>query len=493
MIGKPFIHKVLSFHGTPYIYDAGTSEVFSVSKVVFDVVDDPDIDSPRDIIDKWKKEYDSRLISQALDEISSFQAKGYFLPCPGGKMSRPVCEDCLDDGFKSKHIQLTLNLTHECNMRCKYCAFSGLYKYQRTHSKLSMSTETAMKAIDAFMGQTQGAKESTLSFYGGEPLVQFDRIVAIVNYAMQLKQDRELHLHLTTNGTLLDDTILEFLIAHNVQVQISLDGPRDVHDRYRVYRNGDGTFDRIMANIRRIKSRGSDCRTLSFLSYSATIAPPYEMPAINEFFEQDEFSNDTLMVNYVDALDTTFFDRYFDGDRDINAYNEQVEKLEREYISDLISNRKPTKLATALFQKTTHCIHIRQRGPGDGPFRSNGICIPGERRYFVDVNGDIRPCERVQDAFVIGSVLQGGVDKDRVLGMVDEYISKSEEECSKCWAVRLCGLCFSMTVKANEFDIERKRENCLFTRSDMSRNLSRYLTIMEKNAKAFDNLGIAYF
>ena len=93
---------------------------------------------------------------------------------------------------------LILQVTQQCNLRCKYCAYSGNY-YNRSHTSNRMDFETAKKAIDFYLKRSEKADQLALSFYGGEPLLEFELIKKCVSYILQRKGDKKILFTMTTN------------------------------------------------------------------------------------------------------------------------------------------------------------------------------------------------------------------------------------------------------------------------------------------------------
>ncbi|MEA3295822.1 MAG: radical SAM protein [Patescibacteria group bacterium] len=132
--------------------------------------------------------------------------------------------------------QLSLEITQNCNLRCKYCVYGEDYFYYRSRSNKEMEYEVTKKGIEYVFNiiNERNKKEFSLSFYGGEPLLNFEIIKKIVKYSKKLFNKWKLRFSITTNGTLIDEEIINFLILNNFQVLISLDGPKDVHDAKRI-------------------------------------------------------------------------------------------------------------------------------------------------------------------------------------------------------------------------------------------------------------------
>lgn len=143
---------------------------------------------------------------------------------------------------------LILQVTQQCNLRCKYCAYSGNY-YNRTHSSERMSFEDAKRVIDFYLERSIEMDELALSFYGGEPLLEFDLIKRCVDYIISKSGERKVRFPMTTNGTLLTEEVIKFLVQHEFKLLISLDGNKESHDINRQFRNGGGSFEVIYNNF----------------------------------------------------------------------------------------------------------------------------------------------------------------------------------------------------------------------------------------------------
>jgi uncharacterized protein len=116
-----------------------------------------------------------------------------------------------------------------------------------------MSLETARKAVHFVMDLTPREEAIDFCFFGGEPLLRFSLLKDIVSYANERlgEMQHPVRLNVTTNGTLVNDAVLEFFERERVYLFVSLDGPQAVHDRHRRYRDGRGTFSDVMTNLRR--------------------------------------------------------------------------------------------------------------------------------------------------------------------------------------------------------------------------------------------------
>ena len=138
----------------------------------------------------------------------------------------------------------SIGLTHRCNLGCAYC-------YAGRSSKPDMSLTTAKMAVDFAFDISPLGQKIEFGFFGGEALIRFDLMQDICNYIeLKARQDHQpIRLSLTTNGTLLNTTMLDFFKAQNIELCISLDGPAHVHDLYRPYLNGRGSMADVVRSL----------------------------------------------------------------------------------------------------------------------------------------------------------------------------------------------------------------------------------------------------
>ena len=151
---------------------------------------------------------------------------------------------------------LCLHVAHDCNLACEYCfAGKGEYHGQRQ----LMSAEVGKKALDFLVRQSKGRRNLEVDFFGGEPLLNFDVVKELVAYGRSLeeKYDKNFRFTLTTNGLLLNDEILDFANREMSNLVLSIDGRKEVHDRMRPRRGGQGSYDEILPKLKKAAdSRG---------------------------------------------------------------------------------------------------------------------------------------------------------------------------------------------------------------------------------------------
>lgn len=151
---------------------------------------------------------------------------------------------------------LHINPTLDCNFDCWYC-----YENHIPHSKMNTEVLCATKLFISSVLQRPEIKSFELGFFGGEPLLYFNHIAKnIIDHAGKLcgKTEKKLHVHFTSNGSLLTDDIIRFLSKYSCGFQITLDGGEDQHNMTRFYKNKRGSFKDIVKNIHRLVAADID-------------------------------------------------------------------------------------------------------------------------------------------------------------------------------------------------------------------------------------------
>ncbi|MBQ9485352.1 MAG: thioether cross-link-forming SCIFF peptide maturase, partial [Clostridia bacterium] len=151
---------------------------------------------------------------------------------------------------------LCLHVAHTCNLNCSYCfASQGKYRGKRA----VMSFEVGKRALDFLVENSGTRRNLEVDFFGGEPLMNFDVVKKLVAYARSIekKKDKNFRFTLTTNGVLIDDDVIDFANREMSNVVLSLDGRKEVHDRFRVDYAGNGSWEKIVPKFQKlVKSRG---------------------------------------------------------------------------------------------------------------------------------------------------------------------------------------------------------------------------------------------
>ena len=314
--------KILEFQtkDNQYILDGVTGSVFAVDDIIIECLKRYETSKSYDeLYDELKKEYsDQYKIKAALSFVKKYSKKGAFyvqLDKEKNKWTRGVrfhnklVRDILKAGYTQ---QLVLNITEDCNMRCKYCYLSETYKHTRNRTSEIMSEETAIKSLDYFfellrqIAKFNPGKKCAITFYGGEALLNFEVIKKSIEYAKSNCPVTPM-FNITTNGTLLCGEIADYLVKNEVAISVSLDGSREEHDRNRVDAMKNGTFDTIIRNIKAFKRKYPDYHKINL-----TCVYDYnsDLEENDDFFAQEEELPLVGMVSPVVENGTDYYDDF---------------------------------------------------------------------------------------------------------------------------------------------------------------------------------------
>ena len=492
-IGKPFIKK-FKFDDLFYIYDVNTNQLVEVEKPVFDVIDDYDGDNTGGIESKYKSTYPIPEIRRRIREIkNAVKAHGLFSNFRPEKVTMGLrrIETLKEFQQKTGLHQLLLELTRGCNLNCSYCPTSGKYA-DPGQKPVYMSKKICRKAVDFFCQNPYSPGKPVISFFGGEPLRHFGLLRDTVEYAKKNYGKDKYNFNITTNGTLLNKEIIDFFIENNVQILCSLDGPKQINDRYRLTRRGRGTFHAIMKNLEFVKEYNSDYFSRK-VSISSVLTPPFDdFDDILNFFANNKTLNpihakSKIRTSIVGTEGTTFIEDFGleESMKELNRLHDRLVDRLKESILDHclphLSFEKNTvypileNLAKRPVKKLY--IHMQPLGP----------CHIGSRRLFVRTNGDFYICERSGDNYKIGHV-DTGFDYERIAG----YYRKLEEvldDCKNCWAINHCERCWVQLGNLDEFTGKKKEEFCDYNKGMIETAFKVYVELLKRDPDCIKILG----
>jgi uncharacterized protein len=209
-----------------------------------------------------------------------------------------------------------------------------------------------------------------------------------------------------------------------------------------------------------------------------------------DFFQTYDLVKDhNVRTNFVEPNDTHFFDQFSREEMDSS---EGWEKLRDLYIQGITQGSQVHSFVRSFFEKGMMRLHKRPVVSLNGVIHLLGMCTPGIRRLFVSPEGRFHICEKLGYLFPIGD-LESGFDFDRILSLLNRFITLSQKECTRCWAMRLCSTCFFQAKKNYQLDKKRKMGYCPVERDHIKSQLVTYCSILEKNPRALSFLDNAVF
>ena len=314
---------------------------------------------------------------------------------------------------------LCLHVAHTCNLNCSYCfASQGKYHGERA----IMSFEVGKQALDFLVENSGSRRNLEVDFFGGEPLMNFGVVKELVAYARSIEKEKgkRFRFTLTTNGMLIDDEVIDFANREMSNVVLSLDGRKEIHDRYRVDYAGNGSWERVVPKFQKlVEARGGKNY---YMRGTFTHANPDFLEDIRTMLDLGfrELSMEPVVCAPGDPEALT--------EEDLPVVMSQYEELARLMLKRRREGRPFTFYHYMLDLSGGPCIYKRVSG-----------CGSGTEYMAVTPWGDLYPCHQFvgEKAFRLGDVWNGVTET----GVQDEFAAcnvYAREECRDCWARLYC-------------------------------------------------------
>jgi len=469
-----------------YIYDVNSNSFLKVDDLLFTLLDgEPKPGSPGEAV---LGNYSTQEIDKAKSNIELMKEKGYLSSHqPDISFFTMVPREKFIDDLKERHqeqiTRMVLVVTESCNLRCRYCAYSGKYLYHRKHNKKNMTPEVMRKAIDFYLKRSGQFPEKLISFYGGEPLINFDLIKECVSY-VKSKHDGPVIFNMTINGTLLNEERMKFLAENNFSIIISADGPEEIHDRNRVYRNGKGSYRNLVEKLRTFKKLYPEYYK-NKIRFNMVLNPPADYEAINSFISKPEISPGGVRFSFVDPQNTNYFDQF--TTEQLDEFKERSMKQLAQFNQKVINDDPLNMIEQNLFRVRYLDIHRRDMRKLPDRFPAHGQCVIGVRNLTVNPEGAFNFCTMMEDVFNMGN-LDDGFDYDRIKEIYYDLDDLFKDRCKGCWAIRFCKKCLKDLNKDGKVDEGQFNKFCKKEKESILNEMKDYITIRQLNNKALEYL-----
>lgn len=321
-----------------------------------------------------------------------------------------------------------ISISEVCNLRCTYCCYSGIYANRRIHSSNAMSNKD-IDDVYGFIDSITLKRPITIALYGGEPLTYYSVVQYAIVRGLELWGD-DVRFSLSTNGALLTEEILEWLIEHNIKLCISIDGPKIINDRQRIDAFGRGSFDRIHKVLSYLKEKYFDylIRDVAILM---TLVSSDEIPMIAEQWNEDEVLR-CLEPARISSLAPNFA-------VEVKKADCERTKLQCEQLLDLYENHPDW---VVLKKYLMQCVEDWKNRPIMDVRNSVPMptCLPMTNKLYIDTQGKIGVCEKISDQYRIGDV-HHGIDWNKANDLTKKFYDIRKNRCKNCSAVRMCNMC----------------------------------------------------
>lgn len=407
-------------NGFNIVLDTCSGSVHTVDEVAYDIIAMYKTASRDEIVAEIMKKYGELPdvteddVNDCIDDIASLEEKGKLF-------TEDKYEELAYNYKNNSNVikALCLHVAHTCNLNCSYC-FASQGKYHG--DRAVMSFEVGKRAFDFLIENSGSRRNLEVDFFGGEPLMDWDVVKQLVAYARSIEKEKgkNFRFTLTTNGMLIDDDVIDFANREMSNVVLSLDGRKEVHDRFRKDYAGNGSYDTIVPKFQRlVEKRGGKNY------YVRGTFTHYNTDFTNDIFKMadlgfTELSMEPVVCSPDDPCALT--------EQDLPILFEQYEILAKEMIKREKEGRGFVFYHYILDLKNGPCIYKRITG-----------CGSGTEYMAVTPWGELYPCHQFvgNEKYSLGNIWDG-VKNEQLRDKFRKCNAYAREECKDCWAKLYC-------------------------------------------------------
>jgi len=407
--------------GYNIVLDVCSGAVHAVDEVAYDIISVFEEHTKNEVLDIIKNKYADRTdITQK--DIEECYAQVLSLK-EDGQLFAPDTFESMAGKLKEKTAgvvkALCLHIAHTCNLNCSYCfASQGKYHGERA----VMSFEVGKRALDFLVENSGTRRNLEVDFFGGEPLMNFEVVKQLVAYARSIEKEKgkNFRFTLTTNGVLVDDDVIEFANRECSNVVLSLDGRKEVHDRFRVDYAGNGSWEKIVPKFQKfVEARGGKDY---YMRGTFTHANPDFLRDVRVMLDLgfNELSMEPVVCPEGDPSALT--------EEDLPIVLSQYEELANLMLEKDKEGKPFTFYHYMIDLEGGPCIYKRISG-----------CGSGTEYMAVTPWGDLYPCHQFvgEERFKLGDIYNGVTNKE----IQNEFAAcnvYAHKECKDCWARLYC-------------------------------------------------------
>ncbi len=433
-------------NGYNIVLDVNSGAIHVVDDVTYDVIPMFETHTADEIVAALKDKYNEEEIKEACAEVNELKENSELF-------TADEYEDYIIDFKKRPTVvkALCLHIAHDCNLACRYCfAEEGEYHGRRA----LMSYEVGKAALDFLIANSGNRRNLEVDFFGGEPTLNFQVVKDLVRYGREQEKihNKNFRFTLTTNGVLLNDEIMEFANKEMANVVLSIDGRKEVNDRMRPFRGGQGSYDLIVPKFQKF----ADSRNQNNYYVRGTFTHN-NLDFSKDVLHLADLGFKQISVEPVVAQET---DDYAIREEDLPQLFEEYDNLAAEMVKRHKEGKDFNFFHFMIDLEGGPCVAKRLSG-----------CGSGTEYLAVTPWGDLYPCHQFvgNEDFLMGNVYEGVKNTE----VRDEFKCcnvYAKEKCRDCFARFYCsGGCAANSYNfhgniTDTYDVgcelERKRVEC---------------------------------
>ncbi len=353
-------------------------------------------------------------------------------------------------------------VSSRCNLKCEYCFYLDISKGRKVESYGLMGLETLEQLVRKVFKNTD--EVAAFAFQGGEPLLAgtdfYEKFIELEE--KYNKRNIRVMRSIQTNGLLIDESYGKFFKKNKFLIGVSLDGFREVHDKYRLDNNLEPTFDKVMKGIDILRKYDVEFNILTVITKEVA----RNIKDIYRFYVDNKFN----YLQFIPAMDMGFIQRGKDMySLTNNSYYKFLKDLFNLWYRDFIGGRYIS------IQNFDDIINKILRHEHMLSCFQRGVC---KCQNVVEANGNLYPCDfYCSDQYILGNILDDSIDEMMHRKTTEAFIEESigiPKECRQCEYYRLC------RNGCKRFRVDNRYYYCEATKKFFAKNIFKFEKITKK-------------
>jgi len=435
--------------------------------------------------------YTREEISYNISKFILMLKEGYFESYDNkNRIGKKITSEDIKTGIANvDHV--ILELTDQCNLKCAYCGYGKYYDGlfdERINNYLD--PEVAKNFLKNLLGYWNSSYNSShgriinISFYGGEPLLNFKLIKDLVSFVKSygLKHNK-INFSISTNGVLIDK-YLDYIVENQINLAISLDGDQNANS-FRVFHNNKESYSKIIKNLELIK-KNHPIFYKEKVSFCSVLHSRNSVEGIHEYFKKEHNILPNIAGLKSNGLNKKYEKEFW------KMFNHMGNSFKNQNTSkgvkkDLFKQTPEIQGASLFIHKyNDHCFNnyndlfFNKQEISRTPTRT---CVPFAKKIFLTVNGKLLPCETISHDYFLGDVTRDHfkLDFGAIEKRYEHYFEKIRKQCNQCYYVESCHKCIY------DFSIDDKIVVCdsFMNKNKFSRFISNHLNFIEEKPENY--------
>lgn len=418
-----------------------------------------------------------------IEKYAYLQEHGFFTETKVAKFET-VTESMVTEGI-IQNSQIVFEVTDSCNLSCTYCGYGDLYEVFDVRNHNNIKIRSAKKFLKYIYDLKLKSNKNKLmiGFYGGEPLLNINFIKEVIEFANELNVEKKMEIEYstTTNATLIHKYI-DFLVANNFSILISLDGNEANHS-YRVFgENGKNSFQKVIGNIDMIQ-RDYPEYFVKRISFNAVLHNRNSVKEVYDFIHTRYHKIPVisgLLSSGIKPEKKEVFANMYHEVRDSEAdYHEESEMIPGTHSESIVYS----ELRDFLKQLSInyYMSNITSLFDSGEKYFPTDTCLPFSLKMFLTAHDRLLPCERINHKYYLGEVNEKvQIDTHKIADQYNSYYDHFKKVCQNCYTYRFCGLCLYRIKNLDKLDTEEFVCDRFCDQKDFATRLHRVFSFFEK-------------